>query len=486
MTMTDTTTGDTGTVEQTAPDLAPAPAPAWPLGAVRCADRLAEATGLPVGPDDIEILVELGLLTAADHYKSWPLYDLTTVDAFAGTDLLTAIVTARRAWVHASIDERTAAERLGWRYDELARDAAAHGVTRGRFGRYATADVDALAVDPEFLGRRLLGPEQAAVHFDVRRVDFEHAVAAGWISAAAFADMPVGRRSTVRVPLYRAGDVDALADIPGVDWHAVREVAPGKPSALREYVRRPPSRAQIIRRLAADLGARFSREVWAYHRPGIGWEIDWETVDGTPTRAEVAAVIAADPVARQYRSQLALATEHGAAVNWARQMLEPGAAVILDTETTGLYGASIVEIAVIDAHTGKTLLDTLVNPGREIPADAQAIHGITDADVAAAPTWAQVLPKLLRAARGKTVLCYNADFDSRVIAEDTARAGLKLGPLAKPDRWGCVMLRRSDWTRYWRWLPLGGGHRALGDAQAARDVLLQMTAPLGATTTPRR
>lgn len=84
------------------------------------------------------------------------------------------------------------------------------------------------------------------------------------------------------------------------------------------------------------------------------------------------------------------------------------------------------------------------------------------------------------------MLCYNADFDSRIIAEDTARAGLKLGPLAKPGRWGCVMLRRSDWTRSWRWLPLGGGHRALGDAQAARDVLLQMTAPVSVTPGRRR
>jgi DNA polymerase III epsilon subunit-like protein len=238
--------------------------------------------------------------------------------------------------------------------------------------------------------------------------------------------------------------------------------------------------------MAADLGARFHREVWAYHRPGIGWELDWETVNGLPTREQVAAAIEADPVARQFRRDLTLATEHGAAVNWARAMLEPRTAVILDTETTGLYGASIVEIAVIDASSGTTLLDTLVNPGIPIPGDAQAINGVTDADVADAPTWAQVLPKLLRAARGKTVLCYNADFDSRIIAEDTERAGLKLGPLAKPERWGCVMLRRSDWTRSRWWLPLGGGHRALGDAHAARDVLLEMTAPLGLRATGRR
>lgn len=35
--------------------------------------------------------------------------------------------------------------------------------------------------------------------------------------------------------------------------------------------------------------------------------------------------------------------------------------VILDTETTGLHDAEIVQIAVID-HAGTVLLDTLVNP----------------------------------------------------------------------------------------------------------------------------
>jgi hypothetical protein len=78
------------------------------------------------------------------------------------------------------------------------------------------------------------------------------------------------------------------------------------------------------------------------------------------------------------------------------------------------------------------------------------------------------------------------DYDAGVVRADTARAGLGLDHLADDARWGCVMLRRSDWTRSWRWLPLGGGHRALGDTQAAREVLLAMTAPLGVAKAGRR
>jgi DNA polymerase III epsilon subunit-like protein len=472
----------TTTAEATTP--AAAPNADETLGAVRCAGHLADATGLQVDADDITTLVERGLLTSAGVYKRWTLYRVGDVLALADHPDLPGIVEERRAWLAASLTHDAAVAQLGWRWDELVADAAAFGVHPGRFRRWAQADIDRLAGNDEFAGRRLLGPDQAATHLDVRRVDFDHAVAAGWIAAAKYTDMPVGRRSTVRVPLYRTADVEALLEIPGVDWAEVRDVRPGQPSALREYARRPPSRARVIRRLAADLGTRFQREIWAYYQPGPGWTLDWETVNGTPTRAQVKAALADDQSGRRYLKQLTLGSEAGAAVNWARAMLEPGAAVILDTETTDLHGR-IVEIAVIDAATGRTLLDTLVNPGVPIEPGAQAIHGLSDADVADAPPWAKVLPRLKRVTKGRQILAYNADYDEDVVRSDTAAAGLKLGHLADRDRWGCVMLRRSDWCHTQWWLPLDGGHRALGDTQAAREVLLSMTAPLGATK-PRR
>jgi hypothetical protein len=39
------------------------------------------------------------------------------------------------------------------------------------------------------------------------------------------------------------------------------------------------------------------------------------------------------------------------------------------------------------------------------------------------------------------------------------------------------MGRRSDWLMRLRWLPLGGGHRALGDCHTAYELLCAMTAP---------
>jgi len=180
------------------------------------------------------------------------------------------------------------------------------------------------------------------------------------------------------------------------------------------------------------------------------------------------------PVISGYpKGTVELATEAGAAMRWARAMREPGRAVIVDTETTDLDGY-VVEIAAVDAATGDTLLNTLVHPGAPIQPGAYWVHGISDAD---APPWSQVLPQLLAATAGRTVLAYNASFDAGVIARHTRRDGLDLGHLGDDGRWSCLMGRRSDWELCRRWLRLGGGHRALGDCQTAYELLCAMTAP---------
>jgi DNA polymerase III epsilon subunit-like protein len=151
-------------------------------------------------------------------------------------------------------------------------------------------------------------------------------------------------------------------------------------------------------------------------------------------------------------------------------MLGPGAAVVLDTETSDLGGA-VCEVAVVDAATGTVLVDTLVNPETPISLGAYWVHGIRDADLVDAPLWPQVLATLLEVTRDRVVLAYNSDYDRGVIAADSARHGLDPGHLAEAARWGCVMNRRSDWARRRRWMPLEGGHRALPDAQAALEML---------------
>jgi DNA polymerase III epsilon subunit-like protein len=181
-----------------------------------------------------------------------------------------------------------------------------------------------------------------------------------------------------------------------------------------------------------------------------------------------------------FREQLRLGRGAGAAVRWSREMLAPGVAVIIDTETTDLHGP-ICDIAAIDAHTGEILLDTLVNPGEPIQPAAAAVHGITDADVASAPRWPTVLPQLLEVTRGRQLVAYNSDYDLGVIREDSRRYGVDPGHVGDPANWACLMTRRSDWLRRSRWFPLLGEHRALGDCYAALELLRSLSQPPRAT-----
>lgn len=89
--------------------------------------------------------------------------------------------------------------------------------------------------------------------------------------------------------------------------------------------------------------------------------------------------------------------------------------VVIDTETTGLHKGrdKIVEIASVRFKNGKAteIFETLVNPGKAIPADVSAINHITDDMVADCPTIEQVMPAFDRFVGTSTVVGHNLDFD---------------------------------------------------------------------------
>ena len=167
--------------------------------------------------------------------------------------------------------------------------------------------------------------------------------------------------------------------------------------------------------------------------------------------------------------------------------------VILDTETTGLYSpARIVEISCIDRE-GNVLVDSLVNPGIPIPADASAIHGISDADVADRPSFSDLWPLVWDAVRNADcVLIYNASYDCRLLRQSLEGHEAALAQ-AGQLKYGCIMElyaqfygQYSEYHGSYTWQKLvnavgqcglhmdGTAHRALADTRASLAVLKYM------------
>jgi DNA polymerase III epsilon subunit-like protein len=169
--------------------------------------------------------------------------------------------------------------------------------------------------------------------------------------------------------------------------------------------------------------------------------------------------------------------DHTGVVRTAQKILaHPEKYVVLDTETISLYGEP-VEIVVIDL-SGVVLFNSLIKPKYPVEPDARAVHEITDEELATAPTLAEVWPDLQRAlADRSTILTYNAAFDQARINQTARRDGLE----ELPHTWHCLMEMYAIWYGEWsdyyknyRWQPLNGGHRALGDALAALNCLKEM------------
>ena len=160
---------------------------------------------------------------------------------------------------------------------------------------------------------------------------------------------------------------------------------------------------------------------------------------------------------------------------------------VIDTETTGMDPAEdrLVEIGSIDVviEEGKdphvdlgSAKETLVNPEREIPPEASAVHHIIDADVAMAPKSADAIERF----KGADVyIAHNAKFDRAFLPDDWVWAcSFKAAVRIWPDAPG----HSNQVLRYWfaiHDLPgiqrgTGQTHRALYDARVTAEIVLRL------------
>lgn len=176
------------------------------------------------------------------------------------------------------------------------------------------------------------------------------------------------------------------------------------------------------------------------------------------------------------------------AIDWARATLAlpDDKWCLLDLETTGRDPGrcGVVQIAVL-APDGNTLLCARVNPGRPIPPDATRIHGLTDADVQDALTFAALYERLAAALQGRLVVIYNAAYDWRIVTRLCAEHGVVAPDVAGVN---CAMLWYAQFHGEWnlrfgnyRWmrLPAAPGvreHDALGDCVSTLRLVERMAA----------
>jgi DNA polymerase-3 subunit epsilon len=102
---------------------------------------------------------------------------------------------------------------------------------------------------------------------------------------------------------------------------------------------------------------------------------------------------------------------------------------IVDVETTGSDPTAdrVTEIAVLHAEAGALTAqwNTLVNPGRPVPGVIQALTGISQEMVAAAPRFAEIAGELLERLAGRVFVAHNARFDYGFLRRELERAGIK-------------------------------------------------------------
>ena len=103
--------------------------------------------------------------------------------------------------------------------------------------------------------------------------------------------------------------------------------------------------------------------------------------------------------------------------------------IVVDTETTGLdalQGHKIVEIGCVELRhlmpTGREL-HRYLNPERDIPESAQAIHGISGRFVKNMPRFAEVAEELLNFFGDARLVIHNAPFDLSFLNAELTHCG---------------------------------------------------------------
>ncbi len=103
--------------------------------------------------------------------------------------------------------------------------------------------------------------------------------------------------------------------------------------------------------------------------------------------------------------------------------------IIFDTETTGLDSREdrIIEIGgveLVNRFPSGRFIHFYIHPGnRQIHPEAQAVHGISMADLEGKPRFADIAGEFLAFTEGAKLIAHNAGFDMGFLNQELARIG---------------------------------------------------------------
>lgn len=171
---------------------------------------------------------------------------------------------------------------------------------------------------------------------------------------------------------------------------------------------------------------------------------------------------------------------------YAGVALEDAEFRVLDLEVTGSDPAEngIIDVGLYRVSGGiaEPMLTTLVDPQRPIPPSITRLTGIRDEMVQGAPTFEELLPRILKALAGGVFVAHNASFDYGFLKNAIEKATAQ--PFVLPHLCTVKLSQRliepKNGSRKLHSLalhygiPLQNRHRAHDDAHATARILLEL------------
>jgi DNA polymerase-3 subunit epsilon len=159
----------------------------------------------------------------------------------------------------------------------------------------------------------------------------------------------------------------------------------------------------------------------------------------------------------------------------------PGGYAVVDVETSGFHPpkAEVVEIAIVHIDAAGQITgswDTLIRPLG--PVGATHVHGVSQAMVRDAPSFAGIAPALHSLLAGRVVAAHNLPFDSKFLIAEFARAGISAPEIRDGVCTLSTAKRHIPTTRHQladccrhAGIALTHAHMAIGDATATAELV---------------